>query len=1151
MAKKLESLLKQKNSELKTPGHLVSHFVLGIAVGSISKGDTFPLPMDFAATYKIEPTIVVEATRILEDREIVRVTNRNMIINANPSEAAQWFESAFHSETSTKSPGKFQPAFEIPVLEEVTIGEQDRYTKSHIIAQGGMGTIYSAYDNKLDRHIAIKVIKPGNNSKDATRAAGDPVSSGVVDEVAYKRFIREARVTARLDHPSIVPLYDISIDERGALQYSMKLIQGKTLSHAFKEASTLAERLLLIKNFLDVCNAVAYAHGQNVLHRDLKPSNIMLGEYGETIVIDWGLAKATETDAARSIDVPSETASKSTDLNADFTQMDEVLGTPGYIAPELFSDEPSSKQTDIYSLGAILYSLLSGNDPKSKSGKDTLVFENGYSLHKMDSELPLELVSICQKALNPNPIDRYASALELSEDIQSFLAGRLVKVHDYTPVDRMKKLYRRYKVYTISGIALATIVSVVSLSSALSIRSVNVQLEESNISLDKITQDSRLKLAVAHFNESAYSKTRNVLEEIPENFRRLGWHFLNTHANMHYLSLEGHEDSVGKAFEASGGRILTTAGSTVYIWNGATGELLNTFDHAGESISSATYHESANLLALGFTSGVVRMYDLDTNNIQFKARAHIGPVSGIAFDKIGHSLITVSPDKTLRFLDVSTGAPIRSGMVFEEPITRLAIGGKSHYLLVGLSIDETRVLDSISGERVARLPGRFAIVSDDERWIVSRYLNHLYVYDTERGEESEPLAFDDHKITDVSFGSGNDEIWIGDDNGTVFRMDLVTTEISDQYNHGGSITGITLNEDASQLATASKDGIIKTLDTETGRVLKRFEGHELPITSIKFFGDNQQFLLTSSYDRTAKTWNLVETASWEQVQAHDNTGTGMALSPDGSLIATIGYDNLLNIYSTKSFESLYQEKFISNPEIRGYVVQFSPDGKTLAFVSGSYDVYLMDVQSHQIIRALQGHTDVVTSISFTSDNKYLYSASTDEHLIHWMIDTGEIITNKKVGVIFDMIVAEDRNMIFLGTESGAIQGRDLVKMESIFDVPVHTDRISQLVRISEDTIASASNDGTLNLFNLETQTVAASLDGHKDKIFAIEYLPKYDRLVSCGRDNVTKVWNLETQESVLDIPTKFAKSKIVKLSAFDTTFFMLGDNGFLNRVSIQ
>jgi serine/threonine protein kinase len=211
------------------------------------------------------------------------------------------------------------------------------------VGRGGMGRIVSARDQRLGRPVAIKELH--RDLKDGA-----------------SRFVREALVTARLQHPSIVPVYEAGRWPDGVPFYAMKMVTGQSLSALIRSKPTLAGRLALLPHVIAVAEAMAYAHSQRIIHRDLKPANVLVGPFGETVVVDWGLAKDLSRATA---DEPVTPAVASRHGSADSTVVGTVLGTPHFMPPEQARGEPVDERADVYALGAILYYLLRGEPPHS------------------------------------------------------------------------------------------------------------------------------------------------------------------------------------------------------------------------------------------------------------------------------------------------------------------------------------------------------------------------------------------------------------------------------------------------------------------------------------------------------------------------------------------------------------------------------------------------------------------------------------------------------------------------------------------------------------------------------------------------------------------------------------------------------------------
>ncbi len=311
-----------------------------------------------------------------------------------------------------------------------------RYRREELLGKGGMGEVYVAFDDQLERRVALKRIRADLASVPRTLA----------------RFTEEARVTAQLDHPNIVPVHDLGLDERGIPFYTMKEVQGRTLAQVLEAEDRSLPDLLRI--FIKVCDAVGFAHSRGVLHRDLKPANVMVGEFGQVYVLDWGLAKQVE-DAS------------STDALANVPGLTAAAGTPSYMAPEQAQGRLADARTDVYLLGGILYEILTRRPPhfsrfqsdSSEKPAARPAFEPAIAPSQFAS-VPRELEAVALKALRIVSGERYASASDLAADVEAYLDGRLVGAARYATVQRVAKWLRRHRAAV--RLAAAVLVTVVA-----------------------------------------------------------------------------------------------------------------------------------------------------------------------------------------------------------------------------------------------------------------------------------------------------------------------------------------------------------------------------------------------------------------------------------------------------------------------------------------------------------------------------------------------------------------------------------------------------------------------------------------------------------------------------------------------------------------
>lgn len=369
-------------------------------------------------------------------------------------------------------------------------GQTSRYVLEKELARGGMGAVLRGIDRDIRREVAIKFMLNDNDPKHQAR------------------FIEEAQITGQLEHPNIVPVHELGVDAQKRLFFTMKMVRGRSLAQVLEGLQSGSESekewtlSRLLNMLVNVCHALAYAHARHVIHRDLKPANIMVGDFGEVYVMDWGLAKVLGTGVSDSSQRGAETAggkqgstilhspaSKSSmsdsslkevmtnpRVDGDLTQEGTIMGTPLYMSPEQASGQVSAldQRSDIYSLGAILYAILTLQAPIGKGGDYLALLirvcegtiqrpEDRAPKRARQGLVPAELSAIAMKALAKEPADRYQTVEAFRHDIELFLEGRTVSAKEDTKWEMAKKFVKRNKGFsTATGTAVLVLVTVVS-----------------------------------------------------------------------------------------------------------------------------------------------------------------------------------------------------------------------------------------------------------------------------------------------------------------------------------------------------------------------------------------------------------------------------------------------------------------------------------------------------------------------------------------------------------------------------------------------------------------------------------------------------------------------------------------------------------------
>jgi eukaryotic-like serine/threonine-protein kinase len=323
-----------------------------------------------------------------------------------------------------------------PAGEAAVTSPDDRYVVEGEVARGGFGRVVTAHDTKLGRRVAVKLPTSDAGQHDA-------------------RLVREAEILAGLEHPAIVPVHDAGRWRDGRPFVAMRLLGRRTLRDAIAEAIDLDRRLALLPAAVAIADAIAFAHARGVVHRDLKPSNVIVGELGDTVVIDWGLAaRVGDADGGAAASSPNRASATDQTLTATGA----IAGTPAYMAPELFRGERADQRSDVYAIGVVLYEILTGvrphtgPRPNAPDAADSPVIP----LAERESRIQRALAAVVAKATAPDPVARYADAGALADDLRRYQDGRLVAAHRYSRVALAGRWLRRRAVVVATTAAVVT-----------------------------------------------------------------------------------------------------------------------------------------------------------------------------------------------------------------------------------------------------------------------------------------------------------------------------------------------------------------------------------------------------------------------------------------------------------------------------------------------------------------------------------------------------------------------------------------------------------------------------------------------------------------------------------------------------------------------
>ncbi len=887
------------------------------------------------------------------------------------------------------------------------IGLGPRYKIHKEIARGGMGTILRVWDEDLRRNLAMKVL----NTREPISGEGQSTQE---DEERLSRFLEEAQITGQLDHPGIVPVHDLGIDQRGRCYFTMRLVRGRELKEILdlarerKESWTTTRALGLV---LKVCEAMAFAHSKGVVHRDLKPSNVMVGRFGEVCVMDWGLARVLGRHDSHDLRLrrPEEASSYSlvrtvrkdeTESNPDsplVTMDGDVVGTPSYMAPEQAQGklEQVGQRSDVYALGSILYYMLTSQVPYVKPGErvsphtvlNRVLSGPPESVRKLATDEPAELIAICEKAMARDPEQRYGSMLEVADDIQAYLENRVVRAYEGGSLAEFRTWVRRNR-----GMA-AGIAGMVTLSIASALGfALQKQRQIGELGLEQqATQDARERAVImadeAQRNADAAEKNMDLAnkraEEAKQNELRASENENDARRRGYMANLLAAHFSLKLNDVSEARERLSDCEPLLRDWEWdhlrlASHPDLETFGRSTQGfVDDVAWFPDGSRIAVLRRTGQLRVLDAVSGN----------PVPGFDFQKPAFSPTELSPTTRLR-LDLSSDG------------TRIAVVGGE---------PQVRVYDAASGKMLYERPPEgarpgqadvtAAAFSRDGRSLASAEANgSLVLWDEELGEIVHRLSGHTGEVLDLAWSPNSRLIASASRDGTVRLWDAFLGQLVHKLlGHRGEVRAVAWDDTGTRVFSGGDDGVVNQWSADNGRLVSSFSGHEGAVHSLEFDPSTEK-LVSASEDRTVRIWDVSSGAS-NVVRGPEKAVLDAVLSPDGTLVLTGSEDGTSQIYDARGDLASTELRFHAE---RIETAAFSPNGEKIVSGDSAGELVVWDALSGEPLRRfrarfdeqgeparrLRAHAGAVTAALFSPDGRFVFSASMDATARRWEVDTG-------------------------------------------------------------------------------------------------------------------------------------------------------------------